>query len=125
MIAFRALGSFTLSTALVATAAAVVIVVTTPAHAASAPLAVHAAPSALQLRQLAADVQGSYTLADGRTLRVWREASAMRAQIDDDAVLMLAADGPARLRTADGRTTLSFRTAPDGRAYAVSVALSR
>lgn len=125
MQAFRSLGSFTLSTALVAAAAGVVIVGTTPAQATSVAMPLHAAPSALQLRQLAADVQGSYTLADGRILRVWREAGALRAQFGDDAVLALSVVGPTRLRTADGGTTLSFRTAPDGRAYAVSVTQSR
>ncbi len=117
-------GSFTLSTALVATMAVVVIAFTGPAEAAPAPVTIHAAPSTAQLRQLAADVQGSYTLADGRSLDVWREAGAMHAQIDGERAVRLQPAGAGRLRTADGRLTFEFIAGPDGRALGVNVAVS-
>lgn len=124
----RPLASFTVSTALVAAAAAVVIAGTAPANAKPATPAAGAAERASAgqlLRQLDADLSGVYTLADGRSLRVWRAGVEMRAQLDDGPVWPLGADGPDRLRTADGRTTLQFRTAPHGRAYAVSLGSPR
>ncbi len=117
-------GSFTLSTALVATMAVVVIAFTGPVQAASAPVTIHAAPSTAQLRQLAADVQGRYTLADGRTLDVWREAGAVHAQIDGERTMRLQPAGAGRLRTADGGMTFEFIAGPDGRALSVNVAVS-
>jgi hypothetical protein len=124
MNAFHPLGSLTLSTVLVATAAIAVIAMTTPAEAAPAPGAA-STPSALQLRQLAADVQGQYTLADGRTLRVWREGRALLAQLGDAPAVTLQPRAPDRLVTADGRMELAFRQGPDGRAWAVSLVQSR
>lgn len=121
----RTLSSFTLSTVLVGTLALVVIASTSPAHAAPAPVTIHAQPSTAQLRQLAADVQGSYTMADGRTLQVWREAGSMRAQWGDDPVLVLHKAGPGVLRSADGRLSFEFVAAPDGRAWAVNLRQAR
>jgi hypothetical protein len=120
-----AASSLCLASLLVAMSAFSVIAATQPAQAAPMPLlqAQGAAPtpSVRHLRQLVADVQGSYTLADGRSLVVSRSGSGFLAEIAGAAPVRLAAAGPRRLRSEDGQLTLEFHGSAGEPALRVSL----